>query len=165
MKTSKKASLLFLALICLVLSACAGGDNLKLSMFDLSREMLDSSSKFKEMSYASSEDQEPEKLLKNVSDIEYSKVSAFFISYASNGSKNADEIVVIEMKNAKDAKEAQSSLEKHLEYRRNLYASYDPSQSSKLLAGKVFSFKNVACLIVADDVKKVEDAFFGFIKK
>ena len=161
---SKKAASTVLILVLLVLSACSSNGTVAInSMFDLSKSMLEAC-EFKEMSYASSEDADAKSLLKNVSDIDYSKVDKYFISYATSGSKNADEIVVIALKNQKDTKEALDSLNKHLEYRKSIYATYDTSQSSKLLAAKTFSYKNIACLIVADDASAVEKAFYDYIK-
>ena len=159
-----------IAVICvlvtaLCLTSCSSGGNADASMYDLSKAMLSSSQKFRDMSYASSDDKDAKKLLKNVSDIDYSKVDKFFISYASNGGKNADEIVVIQLKNKKDAAEAKESLNKHLETRKSLYATYKPSESPKLLKARVITYNNIVCLIVADETDSVEKAFYGYFGK
>lgn len=164
---SKKA----VALLCVITAAmclvsCShGSDTLDISMYDLSKAMLASSDKFGDMSYVSSDDSDKEKLFKNVSDMDYSKVDKFFISYATDGSKNADEIVVIQLKSNDDVTVAKDSLNKHLEYRKSLYATYMPSQSSKLLKAKVIAYSNIVCLIVADDVGSAEDSFYKICKQ
>ena len=167
--TIKTISKIFLAMLCIALAAatltsCSGGGNADASMYDLSNAILKSSDKFGDMSYASSEDNDKEKLFRNVSDMPYSKVDKFFISYASDGSKNADEIVVIQLKSKKDISDAKASLSKHLESRKSLYATYMPSQSPKLLKGKIITYNNIVCLIVADDVNSAEEAFFNYFK-
>ena len=160
----KSAALLCIVLSALCMTSCSGGGNSDVSMYDLSKAMLASSDRFRDMSYVSSEDKDAKRLLKNVSDIDYSKVDKFFISYATNGSKNADEIVVIQLKSKKDVSEAKASLEKHLETRKSLYATYMPSQSPKILRGRIIAYNNIVCLIVADDTDSVEKAFYEFVR-
>ena len=150
--------------VLLLLSGCGQGKTLKVGMFDLNEAMLASSDRFCEMKYASGSDSDPKKLLKSVSDIDPSKVDDFFISYASNGSRNADEIVVLQLKSKSDVSEAKASLKRHVEYRKSIYEVYDPTQSAKISSYSIVSFENIVCLIVADDVKTVENAFYGFLR-
>ena len=152
-------------LAALLLISCSDGKNSDVSMYDLHSAMMSSSQRFRDMEYVSSEDKDAKKLFKNVSDMDYSKVDKFFISYASNGSKNADEIVVIQLKSKKDVNEAKTSLNEHLENRKSLYATYMPSQSPKLMKGKLLVYNNIVCLVVADDMKNVENAFYDFLQK
>ena len=115
----KKLLLTVLALtVALTAVSCGGTETREVSMFDLSRAML-AAATFEDMSYVSSADDGAEDLIANVSDIDYEKVRSFFIAYASDGMGNADEIVVISVKNASDAAEAKASLDRHLESRKS----------------------------------------------
>ena len=133
------------------------------SMYDLSRAML-GAAKFGEMSYLSNTDDHAEDLFTYVSDLDYEKVEAFCLAYATNGKGCADEFCVIAVKDANDVAAAQASLQRHLEKRISQYATYDPLQSKKVEAGIVFSEGRYAVLIVSDDNNAVKEAFFDFIK-
>jgi hypothetical protein len=117
------------------------------------------------MKYASSSDTNPDDLLAHVSNIDSSKVKAFFITYASNGTGNADEIVAIQVKKKSDLNEAASSLKIHLDTRKTLYATYDKTQMPKLEKAKVLTRGTLAILMVSDDVEKMEAAFYTFFSK
>lgn len=151
-----------LLFVLFVPSSCGKKTALDVSMYDLSRAML-GATEFGEMSYVSSSDSDPADLLSNVSDIDYSKVSSFFIAYAKEGKGNADEIVVISVKDPADAEAAKASLERHLETRKSMYATYDPTQSEKIGAGVVFTRNNFAVLTVSGDNGAVRAAFDAFI--
>ena len=90
------------------------------------------------------------------------KVKAFFITYAANGTGNADEIVAIQVKKKADLNEAAASLRIHLDTRKTLYATYDKSQTPKLERAKVITRGNLVILIVSDEVDKIENAFYRF---
>ncbi len=159
----KKTILLILAVLTAICAvSCGKAQTREVSMYDLSRAML-AATELKEMSYVSSADDGPEDLLANVSDIDYEKVLSFFIAYASDGMGNADEIVVIAVKDASDAEAARESLAKHLESRKSLYATYDPTQTDKLANGEVFTTDNLAVLIVTGDNSAVKKAFDSFL--
>ncbi len=157
--------LLIITAVCALFCGCAGNKNTPaVSMYDLSKAMLEAT-EFQEMSYASSSDDKPDALLANVSDIDYGKVEAFFISYASVGKGNADEIVVIALKDVNDVQEAENSLRAHLTKRQSTYATYDPTQSEKVGKGIVFSEGRYSVLIVSGDNTAVKTAFSDFIKQ
>ncbi|MBQ6263142.1 MAG: DUF4358 domain-containing protein [Clostridia bacterium] len=159
----KVLSLLAAVLAVLFAVGCGGGTKVRdVSMFDLSRAML-GAAEFGEMSYVSSADDNAEDLLSNVSDIEWGKVRSFFIAYATEGMGNADEIVVIAVSDPADVAEAEASLRAHLESRRAIYATYDPTQSGKLEEGTVFTVDNLAVLTVTGDNGAVKDALDKFI--
>ena len=63
------------------------------NFYDLRTAMLNATTKLPEMQTASSADDNASELLAYVSDIDYEKVSNFFVSYSKEGL--ADEIVVI----------------------------------------------------------------------
>ena len=158
----KKIVFAALAAVLLVFAvSCGKAETRDISMYDLSREML-AATKFGEMSYVSSSDDGAADLLANVSDIDYEKVLSFFIAYASDGMGNADEMVVIAVKDAADAEEAKRTLVRHLESRKELYAVYDPTQTEKLGKGEVFLKDNLAVLLVTGDNPAVKAAFDKF---
>lgn len=165
MKAIRKITAVILSavMLCGILSAC-GDDAEEISMYDLNQALVGFTGDPDSMKYASSSDSNPEELLSHVSNIEYSKVKAFFITYASNGTGNADEIVAIQVKKKSDLNQAADSLRSHLETRKTLYAAYDKNQLPKLEKAKVFTRGTLAILMVSDNSDKMEAAFYGFFK-
>jgi hypothetical protein len=147
-----------------VFGACSKQSTGDVSMYDLNKAMCDATDKFTDMKYVSSSDSDADELFTNISDMDYSKVKGFFITYASNGTGNADEIAVIQVKSKNDLQTARDTLNAHLERRKALYATYDKSQSSKLEKGVVITYGDVAALIVGDDVSSIKDAFYNYFK-
>ena len=92
-------------------------------------------------------------------------IERIVISYAADGTGNADEIVAIQVKKKSDLNEAAATLKTHLETRKTLYAAYDKSQLPKLEKSKVFTRGTLAILMVADDSDKMEAAFNDFFRK
>ena len=155
-----------ISLLCIIASlcACSAKGEAQISLYDLKTAMVQATDKFDEMTYASSEDNDAANIFTNISDMSYSKVNAFFVYYATNGTGNADEIAVIQVKNAKDLTEARKSLEAHLEKRKSLYSTYDKSQLKKLEGARVVSNGNCTALIVGDEADKISDAFNNFFE-
>ena len=147
-----------------LLGACSASNAAKVSLYDLKNVLAAATDKFADMRYTSSEDADAENILANVSDMRYAKVDSFCIYYAANGTGNADEIAIIQVKNAGDLVEARQSLETHLEKRKSLYATYDKSQLKKLEAARVVTHDLCAALIVGDDADKLADAFHHFFR-
>lgn len=152
------ALLLCLATFMLLLCGCSKGTANNVSLFDLKEAML-AATTFGDMAYVSSEDKEAETYLATVSDLDYAKVDAFSITYAKDGKGNADEIVVIRVKDAADTAPALATLQAHLKTRQSIYATYDPTQSEKIGKGITFSAGTYAVLIVSDDNAAVKRAF------
>jgi hypothetical protein len=161
----KTIALLLSVLLCVsMLCACAGNDTAnKVSLFDLKEAMLAATS-FGDMAYVSSEDQNAKTYLATVSDFDFEKVDAFSITYAKDGKGNADEIVVIRVKNPADTGDALATLQAHLKTRQSIYATYDPTQSEKIGKGVTFSKGAYAVLIVSDDNAAVKAAFDEHVK-
>ena len=151
------ALLLSLVMVCAMMTAC-GDDAEEISMYDLHKKLVAYTGDPDNMKYASSSDQNPADLLVNVSDIEYSKVKAFFKG-------NADEIVAIQVKKKSDLNEAAASLKSHLEVRKTLYSTYDKTQLPKLNKAKVFTRGTLAILMVSENSDKMEAAFYDFFNK
>ncbi len=155
------AVLLSAILLCGIFTAC-GDEAEEISMYDLSQALVTFAGSPDDMKYASSSDTNPEDLLAHVSNIEYGKVKAFFISYAADGKGNADEIIAIQVKKKSDLSQAAASLKAHLEYRKTLYAAYDTTQLPKLEKAKVLTRGTLAILMVADSSDKMEAAFYAY---
>ena len=101
--------------VALILCACAGNTpSNNVSLFDLKEAML-AAADFGDMAYVSSADTDAETYLSTVSDLDYAKVDAFSIAYAKDGKGNADEVVVIRVKDAADTSLALQTLQKHLQ--------------------------------------------------
>ncbi len=158
------AAILSVVMLCGLFTAC-GDDAEEISMYDLHNALVQYTGDPASMKYASSSDANADELLVHVSDIEYSKVKAFFICYAADGQGDADEIVAIQVKKKSDLNEAAASLKTHLETRKTLYATYDKSQMPKLNKAKVFTRGTLAILMVSDNSDKMEAAFYEFFKK
>jgi hypothetical protein len=161
----KTIALLLSVLLCVsVLCACGGNTAAnKVSLFDLKEAML-AAAAFGDMAYVSSEDQNAKTYLATVSDFDFEKVDAFSITYAKDGKGNADEIVVIRVKNPADTGDALATLQAHLKTRQSIYATYDPTQSEKIGKGVTFSKGAYAVLIVSDDNAAVKAAFDEHVK-
>ena len=135
------------------------------SMYDLYQALCNGETTkdlFSDMKYASSSDQNPADVFSNISDMDYDKVTDFFVCYAADGNGNADEVAAIEVKNAADLSDAETSLQAHLDYRKSLYKTYDASQVKKLDDAKIVTHGRVAVLIVSEDPAAVSAAFEEF---
>jgi len=155
-KTVVSVSCALLALV--MLCACGSKPQADVSLFALKEAML-AAAPFGDMAYVSSEDADAQTYLSTVADIPFEKVDAFSISYAKDGKGNADEVVVIRVKDATDTAAALSALKTHLKTRQSLYATYDPTQSEKISQGIAFSSGLWAVMIVSDDNAAVKAAF------
>ncbi|MBO4338546.1 MAG: DUF4358 domain-containing protein [Clostridia bacterium] len=158
------AAAVFLLAVCLCACSGKGKNEKKVSMYELKNAMASATS-FGDMTYASSEDPNPEEIFENISTMDYSKVDSFFIYYATEGKGNADEIAVIQVKKADDLTEARKELENHISKRKALYSTYDKTQLTKLDASRIEVEGNCAALIVGDDVQKISNAFHSFFNQ
>lgn len=156
-------ALVFVTLMVLPLAACGKKEEVKdVDFYELRTKMLEAGENLPDMQTASSADDNAAELLGYVSDMDYEKVSNFFVSYSSEGL--TDEIVVIAVKNEDDAKEAKESLEKHLTHRKNLFANYSPVEGAKLENAILRVVGRYVYLIIADDRNAIEKAFNEMVK-
>ena len=157
--------LLCLITAALLLSSCTrAADTAQISMYDLKNAMVQST-EFGDMTYVSSSDSDAEKSFGYLSDMDYSKIDSFFMYYASDGAKSADEIAVISVRDGKDTGEALNSLKDHLEYRKSLYRNYGADQLPKLNRAVTVSKGNCVALIICDDISAVREAFENYLKQ
>lgn len=156
-------ALVLVALMVLPLAACGKKEEVKdVDFYELRTKMLEAGENLPDMQTVSSADDNAAELLGYVSDMDYEKVSNFFVSYSSEGL--TDEIVVIAVKNEDDAKEAKESLEKHLTHRKNLFANYSPVEGAKLENAILRVVGRYVYLIIADDRSAIEKAFNKMVK-
>lgn len=153
----KKILPVLLAVLAVFLCGCQKNSTV-VSMYDLRQKMEAADDSLPEMMYASSLDDDAEDLFTNISDLDYSKVDSFFVSYAKEGGK-ADEIVVIAVKDINDTKEAKKSLEMHKENRHKLLEQYEPKEVSRIDDGVIFTHGQYAVLIISEHSDAVRKAF------
>ncbi len=152
---------LLLLILCLSLCSC-GGDKETVSMYDLRVAMEKAAEDLPEMLSVSSSDEKGEVSFGYISDIDYDKVDAYFVSYA-NGPESY-EIAVIAVKDAGDVSEAEASLKLHRQNRVSFYESYATSEVQRAENALVFSSGRYAVLIMTDNNSAVKAAFEDFIK-
>jgi hypothetical protein len=99
----------------------------------------------------------------NITDMDYDKIDDFFVSYAKEGGK-ADEIIVIAVKNTNDLAEAKQALEDHRESRRKLLEQYEPEEVKRVEDGIIFTEKQYAVLLICENQDAVKQAFEGAVK-
>ena len=130
-------------------------------MYDLRTAMLAADASLPDMLSVSSADESAEDNFLYLSELEYEKVDSYFLSYAKDGS--AYEIAVIAVKDAADVPEAQRSLERHLDGRKNLYKNYSPEDLPLAEAAEAGASGRYVYLIMCSDVKAVKSAMESII--
>lgn len=163
MKNKIKAIVLAAMMLAAVFAAGCGGSSDTVSMFDLRTAMEAADDTLGEMLSADSSEEDAEDLFAYISDMDYSKVDKFFVSYSNEGV--ADEIAVIALKDASDAQEAEKSLEKHVQDRINVFSQYAPEQVKKAENAITFKDGRYAVLIICDKQDEVKKAFTDFISE
>lgn len=131
------------------------------SMYDLCQTMEAADKSLPSMLYASSVEEDAGSNFEHISDLDYSKVDSYFVSYSEDGL--ADEIAVIAVKDAADVKEAKESLEDHRQDRHKLLEQYEPEQVKRIDDGIVFTSGRYAVLVICDDTDAVKAAFEKFV--
>ena len=154
---------LILLLPCLLLAGCGRRSQLQpddaqtIDMAELSRAMLNADSTLPEMKTVSSNTETGKELFTYLSDFDYEKVDAYFLSYAEDG--KSYEIAVVALKDSADADALRSSLKKHCRNRVSLYQSYAPDQVPRAEAAELVSSGRYVALIMCDDHEAVKTAF------
>ena len=112
---------------------------------------------------ADSSAEDAEDLFSYISDMDYTKVDKFFVSYSKEG--NADEIAVIAVKDEADAADAEKSLKAHVQDRINVFTQYAPDQVKKAEKAEIFTSGKYAVLIICDKQADVKKAFTEFVSE
>ncbi len=137
-----------------LVTSCTKKKDEMISMYDLQKALLAADDTLPEMMTVNSSSDGAEDLFTYVSDVGYSKVEGFIISYSSKGL--ADEIVVVCMKEESDVSEMIVSLNGHRDSRVLTYQNYDPSQTERAQNALVFSHGRYAALIISDNQDDVK---------
>jgi hypothetical protein len=133
------------------------------SMYDLRKAMLDAQPGLPEMSSVSSSDENAADLFAYLSDLDYSKVEGFFLTYSADG-KTADEIAVVCLKDTADLPALEKSLQAHLKGRVDLYKTYAPEIVEQASAAELVPQGRYVALIMCADRAAVKAAFLSGIQ-
>lgn len=161
MTTSKRALMCLLAAVLVLCAGCGGSPTV--SMFDLRTAMLAADPSLPEMTSVSHADEHAAELFAYLSELDYGKVDAFFLSYSSVG--KADEIAVVAVKDPADVTAAKDTLLRHRDKRIALYRQYDPKQEVRAKGALIFTQERYAVLIICDRPTAVKAAFTTFLKE
>ncbi|MBR6290446.1 MAG: DUF4358 domain-containing protein [Clostridia bacterium] len=132
------------------------------SMYDLRVMMLAADETLPEMKSVSSSDEDAESLFGYLSDVDYSKVEGYFLSYAAEG--DSYEIAVVAMRDAGDVPAMKESVEKHVAGRIELYRNYKPEQVPRAEEASVTVSGRYVALVMCDRADAVLEAFKKGIK-
>ena len=153
--------LLCAAALCLGLCAC-GEKTQKIDMYELEKSMISADKSLPEMMVTGSWEENAEKAFSYISDLEYNKVSGYFLAYAADGT--AYEIAVVQLKDKADVTAAADSLKAHVQDRVQLYKTYEPEQTQRAESAVVKTDGSFVLLIMSDTPQNAETAFKDFIK-
>lgn len=153
--------LLCAAALCLGLCAC-GEKTQKINMYELEKSMISADKSLPEMMVTGSWEENAEKAFSYISDLEYNKVSGYFLAYAADGT--AYEIAVVQLKDKADVTAAADSLKAHVQDRVQLYKTYEPEQTQRAESAVVKTDGSFVLLIMSDTPQNAETAFKEFIK-
>ncbi len=149
------------AALCLSLCAC-GGQSEKIDMYELQKSMLQADRSLPEMMVTGSWEENAEKAFSYISDLEYNKVSGYFLAYAADGM--AYEIAVVQLKDQNDIVDLGVSLSKHVDSRVQMYKTYEPDQVERAQSAAIKTIGNCVLLMMCNEQQNVETAFKEFIK-
>lgn len=166
----KRTIAIILAAACLLLAGCANGvgDNSNgqhstIDMEKLRTDMLDAAGTMPEMqTYQSSDEDAEDQFLAISEDEEYNKVDSYFLVCSAEG--EAYEIVVVAMKDAKDAGKMRSALEKHKKGRISFYSTYAPEQTERAEKAEVLISGKYVALIMCDNNSAVRKVFLEGVR-
>lgn len=157
----KAAALICVLALVLGISGCSA-ENKSISIYDLQKTMIAADENLPEMLISNSNEENAEKTFSYLSEMDYNKVSGFFLAYTSDGM--AYEIAAVELKDGADMQELRNSLQKHLDGRISLYKTYEPGQVQRAENAVIRTKGNVCVLIMCDNISAVETAFNEFLK-
>jgi hypothetical protein len=151
-------ALLLALLLLLTVSACSGDPApAGADLGELQAAMLAADDSLPQMTSVSSSMDDGEELFAYLSDLDYNKVSGYFLSYSADGL--ADEIAVVRMKEAADVSAMSDSLRAHVDGRIKLYENYQPDQVPRAEQALIFTSGNDVVLIISDGQAAVKTAY------
>lgn len=153
--------LLCAAALCLGLCAC-GEKTQKIDMYELEKSMISVDKTLPEMKVTGSWEENAEKAFSYMSDLEYNKVSGYFLAYSADGS--AYEIAVVQLKDKSDASAMEQSLREHVDSRVRTYKTYSPGEVERAQSAVIKTVGDCVLLIMSDAPQNAETAFKEFVK-
>ena len=152
-----------LCAVMLALSLCACGEKTKsIDMQALENSMVSADKTLPEMKVSGSWEENAEKAVSYISDLEYNKIHGFFLAYAADGM--AYEIAVVQLKDKSDASAMADSLREHVRSRVQMYKTYEPQQVQRAESAVVKTDGDCVLLIMSDAPQNAETAFKEFTK-
>lgn len=155
MKAKNIALALAAALLVCLLGACGSAQSNDADLPAL-RVKMNEAAGFQNMLIADSTQSDARDLFAYFSDLDYDKVSGYFLLYSPTGT--AEEIAVVEVKDLKDVEAAKASLEEHLASRLKMFRNYDPKQVPMLESAIVTASGRLVALIICDNPSAVRAA-------
>jgi len=151
------AAALWMAVIMMLsLTACDTPGEKSIDVYALADEMA-AAAELPEMLTINKGDSNEEKGFAAISDLDYAKVAAFRLMYASNGS--AYELAVIKLTDASDMKKLEESLKEHIEKRVKQYRQYNAEEVPRAEGAAVVTNGAYAALIMCDDTASAKAVF------
>ncbi|MCR5691387.1 MAG: DUF4358 domain-containing protein [Eubacterium sp.] len=126
-------------------------------------KMLAAETELPDMRSASSAEENAAQLFSAVSDIDYEKVDKFCLSYSAEG--YADEILLVHMKDQAGVDELKSSLSKHIEKRKNTFASYKEEEVPRVEKAQIAFQGNYVCLVICNHYNEMKTVFMNETKE
>ncbi|MDD6038722.1 MAG: DUF4358 domain-containing protein [bacterium] len=128
----------------------------------LREAMLSADTTLPDMKLSTSDDVQAELAFGGVSDFAYDRIGAYFYAFAPDG--GAQEIVVVELRDASDAAACMDSFHDHIEFRRGVLAEYAPDQIQLLDSAVITRSGKYVTLIISEKSGLVQQAFKGFFE-
>ena len=128
MRLFRLFSIVLIVILTATLTACAESDDSAIDIAALCDEMLAADS-FPEMLNIRTGDSREERGFSAISNLDYTKVEAFNLYYAADGTSY--ELAVIALKDAGDMNTLEASLKAHIHTRIEQYRNYDATQVSR----------------------------------
>lgn len=166
MKLNKLMAVLLMVAIMCTLTACGNSSSDKKSTVDMKNlctNMLAADDGLTNMISVYNTDEQAERNFAYLSDMDYTKVEGYFLSYSANG-ETTDEIAVIAVKDVNDIGLAKDSIDKHLKSRRSMYEQYQPENVKDIDNAVVFTKDQYVVLIISKKSDAVKVAFEENIK-
>lgn len=170
----KKPYLIFLSLIFFLFVLCSCGNTKAepkesknsektVDTTALMNRMLSDVKNLPSMDTFTSEDKDAQSTFEYLCDLDYIKVNSFRITYSAEAT--ADEIFIIELKDANDAETAKEALKARKETRHTAFNTYLPSEVNRVDAGLIASYGKYVTLVICDNPQASVDAFLAFFEE
>lgn len=161
-KITKILCLLSIALISILLCACGTKKEkketgVKLSAPEIITKVVEKLDNFPEHETLKKGDEDDQKWFEYLCEFDYDKVEDYVIKYSVSG--EADELLIIKVKDEADIKSLKDALSKRQESRKNQFQQYAAEEVAKIDAAQIVAKENVVAFIVSDDVSNISNMF------